>query len=88
MDLTFLEIGILFGVLQAFLLGLALVITPRRYIFRKIFGFLLISEGLVLLESFLNETGLMRHAIFALGTTYPLVYLKPPLLLLFVASAP
>ena len=74
-----------FGVLQALFLC-AILLAKRKIPSTTIFAFFLIIEGITLFERLLAETGLMEDLPHFLGISYPISFLKPPLLLLLTYS--
>lgn len=84
LELVF-HILIAFGVLQAFLLCFILL-TKRRNRSTTIFAIFLIIEGITLFERLIAETGLMKDLPHFLGISYPISFLKPPLLFFLTYS--
>ena len=74
-----------FGVLQAFFLC-SILLTKRKNPSTTIFAIFLIIEGITLFERLLAETGLMEDLPHFLGISYPISFLKPPLLLFLTYS--
>jgi len=76
---TIFHILIAFGALQALFLSFILISQGKKPDYRLFASFLLI-EGVTLIERLLAETNLMTDFPHVLGISYPLSFLKPPLL--------
>ena len=70
---------IAFGALQAIFLSIILITSGEKLSFR-LFAFFLLIEGLTLVERLLAETNLTQEVSHLLGISYPLSFLKPPIL--------
>lgn len=77
---------IAYGAFQAFFISFILFKPKNKSLFNKLFGSLLIIEGITLFERLLVETELINAAPHLLGISYPISFLKPPLML-FMAFA-
>ena len=75
------HILIAFGALQAIFL-FAILVTSGSKLANRLFAFFLLIEGITLIERLLAETNLMVEFPHVLGVSYPLSFLKPPILLL------
>ena len=84
MELIF-HVLIAFGVLQALFLC-SILLAKRKNPSTTIFAIFLIIEGITLFERLLAETGLMAELPHFLGISYPISFLKPPLLLFLTYS--
>jgi len=78
---SIINILILYGALQAFFISLVLLIPKNRSLFNKLFSSLLIIEGIILFERLLVETAIINSVPHLLGISYPISFLKPPLIL-------
>ncbi|MEM9078214.1 MAG: helix-turn-helix domain-containing protein [Bacteroidota bacterium] len=85
-NVSILNILIAYGALQAIFIAVVLLKTSNRSIFKKLFAFLLIVEGVTLIERLLVETELIHSMPHILGISYPLSFTKPPLMF-FMALA-
>lgn len=72
---------IAFGAFQALFLSLIFLTKKPRNQVKKLFSALLIIEGVTLVERVLAETDLVSITPHLLGVSYPLSFIKPPLLL-------
>jgi AraC-like DNA-binding protein len=77
---------IAFGAFQAFFLGIVFLLQPKKSLPKKCFAAFLIIEGITLAERLLFETGLITDVPHLLGISYPINFIKPPILL-FMALA-
>ncbi len=73
---------ITYGALQAFFIAFILFRSKPKTLFKYAFASLLIIEGITLLERLLVETELIHSLPHLLGISYPISFLKPPLMLL------
>jgi len=80
------HILISFGAFQALFLGSVFLLRPKRTLARTCFALFLLIEGITLVERLLFETQLIEQAPHLLGISFPLNFLKPPILL-FMALA-
>lgn len=71
---------IAYGMLQAFFISVVLLKSQTRTLFKKLFAVLLIIEGVTLFERLLVETELINSVPHLLGISYPISFLKPPLM--------
>lgn len=71
---------IAYGTLQAFFISIILLRSENRTLFKKLFAALLIIEGVTLFERLLFETELINSVPHLLGISYPISFLKPPLM--------
>lgn len=77
---------IAFGAFQAlFMASIILLQGPKRLAKQLFTGFLLI-EGITLVERLLADTGLVESVPHLLGVSYPLSFIKAPLLFLSALS--
>ncbi|MDW3194648.1 MAG: helix-turn-helix domain-containing protein [Cytophagales bacterium] len=82
MELTLLfHLLIAFGALQALFLALILG-TRKQEKATRLFALFLFIEGFTLIERLVAETGLMANLPHLLGISYPLNFIKSPMLLL------
>ena len=88
MTLTSLVINILiaYGACQAFFIALIVFKSESNALFRKSFTSLLVIEGITLFERLLVETELISSFPHLLGVSYPISFIKPPLLLLMTLA--
>ncbi len=77
---------ILYGAIQALFIAFVLTVRGNKLTFNKLFAMLLIIEGISLIERLLVESELITTMPHLLGVSYPLSFLKPPLLLLMTIS--
>ena len=82
---TSFHILIAFGALQALFLSAILISQGKKPEYRLFASFLLI-EGVTLVERLLAETNLMTDFPHVLGISYPLSFLKPPLLFILATK--
>lgn len=84
MNLSFFIINTLitYGVFQAFFIATILFNSGNKTLFKKLFASLLIIEGITLFERLLVDTKLINSLPHLLGISYPISFLKPPLMLL------
>ena len=82
---TIFHILIAFGALQALFLSAILISQGKKPEYRLFASFLLI-EGVTLVERLLAETNLMTDFPHVLGISYPLSFLKPPLLFILATK--
>lgn len=80
------NILISYGAFQAFFISFVLLKPKNISLFNKLFAFLLIIEGITLFERLLAGTDLINTVPHLLGISYPISFLKPPLML-FMAYA-
>lgn len=76
---------IAFGALQALFLSIILA-SGRGNLSTRLFAFFLTIEGFTLIERLLAETNLMAQFPHVLGISYPISFLKPPILFLLSLS--
>ncbi len=75
------------GVFLGLFLGLVILLRATgRNATLKLLGWFLITHSLVLLDTFLCYTGLMKYTIRLNDSTEPLVLLWPPLIYLFIQN--
>ncbi|MEP0044785.1 MAG: AraC family transcriptional regulator [Reichenbachiella sp.] len=72
---------IAFGACQAFFISLVLLSGKDKTSFRRFFAWFLIIEGITLFERLLVGSGLIDAVPHLIGISYPISFLKPPLLL-------
>lgn len=77
---------IVYGTCQAFFIALIIIRSGKKTLFKSLFSFLLIVEGIILLERLLVETSIIDSAPHLLGIAYPISFLKPPLIFLMALS--
>lgn len=75
-----------FGAFQALFLALVFLLRPGKTLARTCFALFLLIEGFTLVERLLFETGLIEQVPHLLGISFPINFLKPPILL-FMALA-
>ncbi|GAB5527703.1 MAG: hypothetical protein Roseis2KO_55750 [Roseivirga sp.] len=80
------NILIAFGAFQALFLATVFLLQPKKTLPKKFFAFFLIIEGITLIERLLFETNLITEVPHLLGISYPINFIKPPILL-FMALA-
>lgn len=80
------NILIAFGAFQALFIALVLLAPGKQRLAKRLFAVLLFIEGLTLIERLLADTDLIRSVPHLLGISYPLSFVKPPLIL-FTAKA-
>ncbi len=88
MEQTSLIINVLiaYGTLQAFFIAIILLRSENKSLFKKLFASLLIIEGITLFERLLFETELINSVPHVLGISYPISFLKPPLMWLMTLA--
>lgn len=72
---------IAFGACQAFFISVIIFTNSNKTFAHKIFSLFLIIEGITLIERLLFETNLINSVPHLLGVSYPISFIKPPLLL-------
>ncbi len=77
---------IAFGAFQALFLALVFLTHSTENLPKKLFGLFLLIEGFTLVERVLVESGLIEHVPHILGISYPINFIKPPILF-FMALA-
>lgn len=85
-DFSFINLLIAYGGLQAFFIATILLKIKNRNLFKTLFAFLLIVEGVTLIERLMVETEMILSVPHLLGISYPLSFTKPPLMF-FMALA-
>ncbi|MEM9328191.1 MAG: helix-turn-helix domain-containing protein [Bacteroidota bacterium] len=70
---------ITFGALQALFLA-SILLLQKSGLTKRLFATFLFIEGFTLVERLLAETGLMEHLPHVLGLSYPLNFIKSPIL--------
>ncbi len=70
-----------FGTFQALFMALVLLGGRRKGLAKPLFAILLLIEGITLLERLLADTSLIESFPHLLGVSYPLSFIKPPLIL-------
>lgn len=73
---------IAFGAFQALFLAIALMINAKGNLAKKLFALFLLIEGFTLVERVLVESNLIESVPHILGISYPISFIKPPILLL------
>ncbi|TSE04966.1 AraC family transcriptional regulator [Aquimarina algiphila] len=76
-----LNVIITYGTCQAFFIAFILLKSDNKTLFKNLFASLLIIEGITLFERLLVETQLILSIPHLLGISYPISFLKPPLML-------
>lgn len=76
------QILIAFGAFQALFISLILLTSGKKSLPRKFFALFLIIEGITLIERLLVETDLINTVPHLLGISYPISFVKPPILFL------
>ncbi len=76
------NILIAYGTIQALFIALILIRSAPGSLFKKLFALLLIVEGITLFERLMVETEMIEVMPHLLGISYPISFLKPPLMLL------
>lgn len=69
-----------FGTFQALFMAVVLLGGRRRGLAKPLFAILLLIEGITLLERLLADTNLIESVPHLLGISYPLSFIKPPLI--------
>ena len=83
MDAVFVfNILIAFGACQALFISSILMVQGNNSLPRRLVSLLLIIEGITLIERLLAETHLIESVPHLIGVSYPISFLKPPLLYL------
>ena len=77
---------IAYGALQAFFIALVLLRKVKLGQFRILFALFLLIEGITLFERFLVEADLINALPHILGVSYPISFIKPPLILFMTYS--
>ncbi len=70
-----------FGTFQALFMAFVLLGGRRKGLAKPLFAILLLIEGITLLERLLADTNLIESVPHLLGISYPISFIKPPLLL-------
>ena len=73
---------IAFGAFQALFISIIFLLDRQRSLTKKLFASFLIIEGFTLLERLLAETGLIEMVPHIIGISYPISFIKPPVILL------
>ncbi len=86
MDLTSLILNaiITYGTCQAFFIAFILLKSENKTLFKNLFAILLIIEGITLFERLLVESKIILSIPHLLGISYPISFIKPPLMLFMV----
>lgn len=69
-----------FGTFQALFMALVLLGGQRKGLAKPLFALLLLIEGITLLERLLADTNLIESVPHLLGISYPISFIKPPLI--------
>ena len=77
---------IAFGALQAIFMCIIFLKPGTQSIFKNLFATLLIIEAITLLERLLVESGLINSVPHLLGISYPISFIKPPLMFFMTLS--
>ncbi|MEM7551508.1 MAG: helix-turn-helix domain-containing protein [Bacteroidota bacterium] len=77
---------ITFGALQALFLSVILLSSGKKDLPKTFFALFLIIEGITLVERLLAETGMMVRFPHILGVSYPINFIKPPILYFLARS--
>ncbi|MEO1053585.1 MAG: AraC family transcriptional regulator [Bacteroidota bacterium] len=77
---------VIYGALQALFISAVILTKKPITLFKKAFVLFLTIEGITLIERFLVEAHLIESVPHLLGISYPISFVKPPLLL-FMAVA-
>lgn len=77
---------IAYGILQAFFISYIVLKSKNKTAFKSLFAVLLIVEAITLFERLMVEAELIESAPHLLGISYPISFLKPPIML-FMALA-
>lgn len=86
-DLPFiLHILIAFGAFQAIFLSIIFLSRQKGKLPDKFLGLFLMIEGITLIERLLAETKLIESFPHLLGVSYPINFIKPPILFFIVLS--
>mgnify|MGYP000636577405 CR=1 FL=1 len=75
------NILIAYGACQALFIAYILLRSKNRSLFKTLFSILLVIEGITLFERLLVETEAIQSVPHLLGLSYPISFLKPPLML-------
>ncbi|MGD1960915.1 MAG: helix-turn-helix domain-containing protein [Fulvivirga sp.] len=84
--ISIVNVLIAYGACQAFFIAFTLLKSDNNKLFRNFFSLLLIIEGIMLFERLLVETSLINQVPHLLGISYPISFLKPPLMLLMAVA--
>ncbi len=76
------HILIAFGAFQALFIAAAFLVTGKSSLPKKCFAIFLLVEGITLIERVLVETDLIQDVPHILGISYPLSFIKAPVLFL------
>ena len=76
------DILIAFGAFQALFISIILLVNGKASLPKKLFSLFLIIEGITLVERLLVETDLIHSVPHILGISYPISFIKPPILFL------
>ncbi len=77
---------IAYGALQAIFIVIVILRQKGASTFRSLFALFLLIEGVTLFERFLVEAELIHSLPHILGVSYPISFLKPPLILFMTYS--
>lgn len=84
--MSILNLLIVYGALQALFIAVVLLRSPAHSAFNRLFSFLLIIEGITLVERLLVETGWITAVPHVLGISFSISFLKPPLMYFMAMS--
>lgn len=71
---------IAFGAFQALFLAIVFVVNAKGNLVKKLFALFLFIEGFTLVERVLVESNMIESIPHILGISYPLSFIKPPIL--------
>lgn len=74
------NILIAFGAFQALFIATVLLASGKKRLAKPLFAILLIIEGVTLIERLLADTELIHAMPHLLGISYPISFIKPPLI--------
>jgi len=77
---------IAFGAFQALFIAFIILLQKNKTLPKIFFSSFLIIEGITLFERLLAESGLINSMPHLLGISYPISFLKPPLILLMTLA--
>ncbi len=75
------QLLIAFGAFQAFFIALILLFKAPAKLYYRLFAVFLLIEGVTLVERVLAETGYIELIPHLVGVSYPINFIKPPMLL-------
>ena len=82
----FFNLLIAFGAFQAIFISIVFLADRQAILAKKLFALFLIIEGITLVERMLVETDLIHNFPHILGVSYPMNFIKPPIMLFMALS--